>query len=134
MCFLPDSLGDYEDAFAVETPAGRFEVQLRGRRPHPELTLPPVLEVSKPSLPAGMHAMSTTYVMSQLLNDMHMAALAAARTGPPHATAPNDCLKTRPAQMLPHTTLTAILPCHMHMPAAATGWQCAAGQPPLQDL
>lgn len=47
MCFLPDSLGDYEDAFAVETPAGRFEVQLRGRRPHPDLTLPPVLEVSQ---------------------------------------------------------------------------------------
>lgn len=45
VCFTPDSLGDYEDAFAVETPAGRFEVQLTGRRPHPDLTLPPVLEV-----------------------------------------------------------------------------------------
>lgn len=46
MCFMPDSLGDYEDAFSVEAPAGRFEVQLKGRRPHPELTLLPVLEVS----------------------------------------------------------------------------------------
>lgn len=51
--FTPDSLGDYEDAFAVDTPSAtaggggslRFMVQLVGRRPHPELTLPPVLEV-----------------------------------------------------------------------------------------
>jgi hypothetical protein len=46
VCFMPDSLGDYQDAFTVETPAGRFDVQLTGQRPHPVLTLPPVLEVS----------------------------------------------------------------------------------------
>lgn len=45
VCFMPDSLGDYEDTFTVDTPAGKFEVHLTGRRPHPELTLPPVLEV-----------------------------------------------------------------------------------------
>lgn len=46
VCFMPDSLGDYQDAFTVDTPAGRFDVQLTGQRPHPVLTLPPVLEVS----------------------------------------------------------------------------------------
>lgn len=55
VCFTPDSLGDYEDSFSVESPAGRFEVQLTGRRPHPDLTLPPVLEVSALVLQAGQH-------------------------------------------------------------------------------
>lgn len=45
VCFMPDSLGHYEDAFSVECPAGRFEVQLTGMRPHPELSLAHVLEV-----------------------------------------------------------------------------------------
>lgn len=45
VCFTPDSLGDYEDAFSVESPAGGFEVQLTGMRPHPKLSLAPVLEV-----------------------------------------------------------------------------------------
>jgi hypothetical protein len=46
VCFMPDSLGDYQDAFTVDTPAGSFDVQLIGQRPHPLLMLPPVLEVS----------------------------------------------------------------------------------------
>lgn len=45
VCFTPDSLGDYEDAFAVETPVGKFKVHLRAQRPHPNLTLPGVLQV-----------------------------------------------------------------------------------------
>jgi hypothetical protein len=32
VCFTPDSLGDYEDSFSVESPAGRFEVQLSPQR------------------------------------------------------------------------------------------------------
>jgi hypothetical protein len=45
VCFTPDTLGDYADAFAVETQLGRFEVSLRGSRPHPQLTLPEELQV-----------------------------------------------------------------------------------------
>lgn len=41
--FTPDSLADYDDMFGVDTPLGRFEVPLRGARPIPCLTLPPVL-------------------------------------------------------------------------------------------
>jgi hypothetical protein len=45
VCFTPDTLGDYADAFAVETQLGRFEVSLRGSGPHPKLTLPEELQV-----------------------------------------------------------------------------------------
>ncbi|WIA14055.1 hypothetical protein OEZ85_002609 [Tetradesmus obliquus] len=44
VCFTPDTLGDYADAFAVQTQLGRFEVALRGSRPHPRLSLPDELQ------------------------------------------------------------------------------------------
>ncbi|GIM02972.1 hypothetical protein Vretimale_7763, partial [Volvox reticuliferus] len=38
--FCPDSLGDYEDAIALDTTGRRLTVPLRARRPPPSLTLP----------------------------------------------------------------------------------------------
>ena len=52
MCFTPDTLGDYADAFAVQTQLGRFEVALRGSRPHPRLSLPDELQVRGMTRPA----------------------------------------------------------------------------------
>lgn len=40
--FCPDSLGDYEDAIAVDATHSRQTVPLRARRPPPSLTLPEV--------------------------------------------------------------------------------------------
>ena len=37
--FVPDSLADFDDAFAVDTAGLRFPVPLRARRPPPSLTL-----------------------------------------------------------------------------------------------
>lgn len=52
VCFTPDTLGDYADAFAVQTQLGRFEVALRGSRPHPRLSLPDELQVRRNTRPA----------------------------------------------------------------------------------
>jgi len=43
--FSPQSLGDYEDTFIVETLQGRSVVPLKACRPHPQLTLPSELQV-----------------------------------------------------------------------------------------
>jgi hypothetical protein len=53
VCFTPKTLGDYADAFAVETQLGRFEVALRGSRPHPKLSLPDELQVRCHHQPIG---------------------------------------------------------------------------------
>jgi hypothetical protein len=45
VCFTPDSRADYTDSLVVDSPGGRFEVPLLGRRRHPKLTLPAVLQV-----------------------------------------------------------------------------------------
>jgi hypothetical protein len=54
VCFMPDSLGGYEDAFTVDSPGGRFEVPLVGRRPAPALSLPLVLQVRAPATVPSM--------------------------------------------------------------------------------
>jgi hypothetical protein len=75
VCFTPDSLGDYEDSFSVESPAGRFEVQLTGRRPHPDLTLPSVLEVSP-----QRHRQGSTQGSDPLCVEHHLAWICRADT------------------------------------------------------
>lgn len=42
--FTPDSLADYDDELVVDTQLGQLRVPLRGRRPPPQLTLPPVID------------------------------------------------------------------------------------------
>ncbi|KXZ45748.1 hypothetical protein GPECTOR_51g734 [Gonium pectorale] len=45
--FCPDSLGDYEDAIAVDATGRRLTVPLRARRPPPSLTLPEEIDMGQ---------------------------------------------------------------------------------------